>query len=626
MHPALLEYYNEELRHLRAMAGEFARENPAVAGRLGLDQFECADPYVERLLEGFAYLSARVHLKLDAEFPTFTEDLMNTVYPDYLAPLPSVMIASFAPDPDEGGLVSGFKLPRGTTLRSVLAPGEQTACEYRVAHEVELYPLRINAVEYVPNAGALSAMGINAGAAARSALRLKFLTTAGISVGDVELHDLVLHVRGTEGTGSKLYEFLTRQSPRVIVRDPATGQVMTSHQVTVEPVGFEDDEALLPESPASFEGYRLLREYFAMPECFHFVRVRNLRHLTQAIAGEQFELYLVAEFSNESLDHVLGVDNVVLFATPAINLFPMRADRINIEGGEREFHVVVDRVRPTDYEVYQVTTVAGHYAGEAMERPFTPVYQADMAAPLAVRANEPGRYFSVHRAPRVAADDQRRRITRSSYAGSEVYLSIVDGEQPPHGSGLQQLSVSATCTNRDLPLLLTGAANRAFALEAGAPVQGVAILAGPSRPREAKAFGSLAWRLINHLSLNYLSIAETPGQDSAAPLRRLLALYADESEPHVRRMLDGLVAIDTKPVVRRIGHVGPIVAARGLQITVTCEEAAFGPGGVFTFGAILERFFAKYTSINSFTETVLLGSTGQELVRWPPRTGLRRLL
>ncbi len=149
MDPELLEYYNRELLYIREMGGEFASEFPKIAGRLGLDGFDCADPYVERLLEGFAFLAARIHHKMDAEFPKFTDHLLEMVFPNYLAPKPSMAIVQFTPQSDEGSLDGGYPIPRHSNLRSLLGPNEQTACTYRTCHDLMLWPIKLADARYV---------------------------------------------------------------------------------------------------------------------------------------------------------------------------------------------------------------------------------------------------------------------------------------------------------------------------------------------------------------------------------------------------------------------------------------------------------------------------------------------
>ena len=626
MHPALLEYYDEELRHLREVAGEFAREFPKVAGKLGLDQFECADPYVERLLEGFAFMAARVRLKLDAEFPQFTEELLGIVYPDYLAPLPSAVVVEFTPDRLEAGLVSGFRVARGTSLRSAIPPGEQTACEYRLAHDVDLYPLVVESFDYLPSVGAIAALGIKVPAGTRSGLRLRLAVTAGIPARDLELNALRIFLRGGEGIAGRLYELIVRDPLALWVRDGETGDVLgrVDSAECVTALGFSDEEAMLPNAPASFEGYRLLREYFMMPERFLFAGLNGFRHQMRRVTESRFELIVLSGVHAPELEGIVNASNVALFAAPAANLFSRRTDRINVSGTEREFHVVVDRARPRDFEVFAIEEVKGFLANDAAEQHFTPMYQAPV---IGIETGPGGMHYTTRRTPRLVSSAQRRRGPRSGYSGSEVYLALVDGQAPPVSPDLQQLSVRALCTNRDLPLAMAiGRGLSDFTLETGAPVEALKIVAGPTRPQAAPFQGETAWRLINHLSLNYTSLAENRESDDALPLRRMLGLYADANEPHVRRMLESIVNVKARPVVRRIGPVQQIVAARGVEVTVVCEESGFTGTGLFLFGAMLERFIAKYATINSFTETVIRNTFGTEVMRWPARTGLRRLL
>jgi type VI secretion system protein ImpG len=244
----LLSYYNRELQYLRETGTEFARDFPKIAGRLGLKEFSCADPYVERLLEGFAFLAARVQLKLDAEFPRFTQSLLETVYPQYLSPTPSMAVCQFQPDPNEGGLAAGYRLPRGTALRSVLGRGETTACEYRTAHELTLWPLKIVEARYVTRE--LGSLGLPAGAdGARAALRIRLACTAGVTFDQLKLDDLTFHLLGSGATPTRLYEHVFAHGRSVAVM-PTSRSAKWPAQVLrdrpIQQVGFADDQALLP--------------------------------------------------------------------------------------------------------------------------------------------------------------------------------------------------------------------------------------------------------------------------------------------------------------------------------------------------------------------------------------------
>jgi type VI secretion system protein ImpG len=270
-----------------------------------------------------------------------------------------------------------------------------------------------------------------------------------------------------------------------------------------------------------------------------------------------------------------------------------------------------------------VTGVTGFGVGNENQQEFLPFYAlTDLAAMAEARA-----FFATNREPRLLSSRQRARGPRSSYIGSELFISLVDGNEAPYRHDLRQLGVETLCTNRDLPLdVPIGKGPTDFILQLSAPVESVRCVAGPSKPRPSFGEGDAAWRLISHLSLNYLSLVDSNPEQGAAALRELLSLYADLDELHITRQLEGLRSISTRPVTRRALIPGPISFCRGLEITVTCGEESFEGTGVFLLGAVLDRFFAKYVSINSFTETVLRTLGRGEIMRWRTRIGQRHTL
>jgi type VI secretion system protein ImpG len=275
-----------------------------------------------------------------------------------------------------------------------------------------------------------------------------------------------------------------------------------------------------------------------------------------------------------------------------------------------------------DYEVYDVLEVAGFSEGGDRARTFEPFYaMRDMPV------EEGGAYFTLRRVPRMMSERQATRGPRSGYMGNDAYLQIVDSREAPFRSDLRQLAIETLCTNRDLPLLLaTGQGKTDFTLVAGAPVRSVRVVAGPTRPHAPLAEGEAAWRLIGHLSLNYLSLADSDEKQGAAAMRELLALYGDLSEPAVRKQIEGVRSISHRPVLRRVAQGAATSWVRGLEIGLTFDEAAFQGSGVFVLGSVLERFFARYVSLNSFTQTVIRTVERGEIARWPARIGNRTLV
>jgi type VI secretion system protein ImpG len=625
MNPRFLRYYSQELQHLREVGGEFARAYPKIAGRLGLDGFDCADPYVERLLEGFSFLTARVQMKIDAEFPRFTQHLSELVYPHFLAPTPSMAVVQLQPDLSNPSLKQGFRVARGSQLRSVLGKGDTTACEYRTAHEVTLWPVELREAKFITLAGQGDAA---LPGAARAGIRLRIATVGGVPLRELPLERLVLHLRGGDQMPARIHEKILAGVEGVLVQPVAggggVGGVHTLLPKTaVAPVGFADDEALLPVSRRTFQGYRLLQEYFAFPQRFLFFEIGGLRAALARCPGTEVEITILLNRGDAQLEQALDVSNFALNCTPAANLFQKRADRINVSGEQFEYHVLVDRTRPMDFEVHGIESVTGYGTGPDSEQEFRPFYTARDIGSL----HQDKAFYQLRREQRMLSQRQRRDGPRSSYVGSETFISIVDAAEAPYRSDLRQLGLNVWCTNRDLPLSMPlGVGKTDFILDSGAPVTAVRCVAGPSEPHPSFAQGAIAWRLLNHLSLNYLSLLDTDPQQGAVALRELLALYCHAADLNAQRQVEGVRSIASSAVTRRMPSPGPITFGRGLQLTLTLDDAAFEGSGAFLLGAVLARFFGQYVSINSFAETVVRTIARGEIMRWPAAGGVCAIL
>lgn len=314
------------------MGAEFAKQFPKIAGRLGgLDEFQpCRDPFVERLLEGFAFLTARVQRKLDAEFPRFTQSLLETVYPHHLAPTASMCIVQFQPDFDESGLADGFVVPNGTSIYSILGKGEQTRCEYRTAHEVTLWPVRVNQADYYTRE--LASIGVPELSGTAAGVRIRLQSTAGLKFSDLKMNSLAFYLTGVGETAMRLYEQFFANAVAVVVQpasQPATWQKVLAPSC-IRAVGFENDEKLLPYDARSFQGYRLLHEYFAFPQRFMFVEIADLGDAVASCDETGLDLIVLFERRNADLEGIVSADNFGLFCSPAINLFEKRLDRIPV--------------------------------------------------------------------------------------------------------------------------------------------------------------------------------------------------------------------------------------------------------------------------------------------------------
>ena len=624
MDPRLLRYYNEELQHLREMGAEFAQQFPKIAARLGVDGIEVSDPYVERLLEGFAFLTGRVQLKLDAEFPRFTQRMLEILYPQYLAPTPSMLIAQFRPDTNDANLANGFVIPRASSMKSQLGKGDATACEFRTAYDVRLLPIEVAAASYFSFAPDLPLNQLPGGARVKGGVRLRLKAGGGLRFDQIDLATLPIHFAGGDEVAFKLHELFLGACIGMLVLPPERPVAWYEFVAAgaVRPLGYADDQALLPVTLRGFQGYRLLHEYFAFPQRFLFAELGGLGPALRRCNRDEIEIVLLFARGDATLEPVVDAANFALHCTPAINLLSKRVDRIHLSDGTYAYHVVVDRTRPMDFEIYDLDNVSGFGSGADTQREFLPFYAA-------YHTEDPSQdaYYTLSREPRLLSAEQKRTGFRSSYVGSEVFISLVDPEEAPFPADVKQLSISATCTNRDLPLTMpVGVGKTDFVLDSSAPVVSIRTLKGPSRPYSALREGGVAWRFINHLSLNYLSLLNNDVRQGAAALREMLELYGLGGEAAIIKQVEGLQGVRVKPLVRRFPLPGPVTFGRGLEIEIEIDEMAFQGASPFLFGAVMEQFFARYVSINSFTETVLRTSRRGEIMRWVPRCGDRPII
>lgn len=633
MNETLLGYYEQELRYLREMGGEFATAFPKVASRLGLDAFECADPYVERLLEGFSFLSARVRMELDAQFPAFTQHLAEMIYPGLLAPTPSMAVVQFEPDATHPALARGATVPRGTALASQLDRDGTTRCEFRTAHAVTMWPLRLAQVRYRAFDRLPTGLDCEIVRTPKAMLTLKFEWHPGAQAAAYSLDRLPLYLRGTDGLAERLYMQMTG---RVCGAYLCAGEGRRPHYAPlparcVAALGFEDAQALLPASAATYRGCRLLREYFAFAQRFSFVELARME-AAACCESASFEIALLLDTFDETLQSSVNESNFALHCTPAINLFARRADRIAIDDRRFEHHVIVDRTRPLDFEVFSVEGIEGYMAGRTCTRRFAPFYRAGDPR---TREDSPG-YFQTRRAPRVLSAADRAYGPRSHYAGTEVFVALVDPAEAPYPEGLQQLGVDVLCTNRHLPLAMpVGAGSSDFTCGADLPaIERIRCLAGPSAPRLPLSDRAGQWRLIEMLSASRLPLFEhiesnAGGRSSACDahaLRRWLSALCPIADEAALQQIAQLSEASARAVTRRLPLPGPACFGRGLEIELTFDDAAWSGARASVFAAVLAAALADYMPINQFAQTLVRTPARGVVMRYPARAGQCEIL
>ena len=597
-------YYERELSFLRQMGAEFATKYQKIAGRLLLEADRTEDPHVERLLQGVALLTARIQRKLDDELPEITDALLGVLYPHYLAPMPSMAIVQFVHDPTQGQLTSGYHIAPGATLYA--QPVQGTSCRFRTCYPVTLWPLKITSAR-VDMPDRIGPMLRETAAV----IRIEIQCVGGATFADLDLTKLRVFLDGESSLTYALYESLCNHTCQVQLRSlgglPGQ-QPIVLPPTCVQPVGFAPDEGMLPYTPHSFLGYRLLQEYWCFPDKFLFVDLGELDQAARAGFSQGLEVVICLN-RRPQFEQPITPRTFRLGCTPIINLFEQRAEPIRVTQVQTEYRVIPDIARPTTTEVYTVETVhsISPYVEEAIR--FQPFYSFKHAADRG--------------AQQVFWYTTRRPSPRQGDEGTEVYLSLVDLNFQPTLPAVETLTIHTTCTNRDLPDKLPfGGGSGELQMEGASPARIYCLTKLTETLRPTRRRGA-QWRLISNLALNYLSLCEG-GKEA---LQEILQLYNFADTAAIRQQIVGITNVSSRRVVGRPASMPWNGVCRGLEVTIEFDEDNFVGSGVFLFASVLEKFLGLYVSLNSFTQLVATTLQREEPVkRWPPRAGEQILL
>jgi type VI secretion system protein ImpG len=607
----LFSYYNRELSYIRRHAARFAELHPKVAARLRLGPDGSEDPHVERLLQGFAYLTGRIRHKLDDEFPEITQALLGVLYPHYLAPIPSCSIVQLDLGEGQNELAAGVIAPRGQRLETDPIQGEP--CRFQTAYPVALLPIdvRLAALTSAPFTAPPTPRAHTAQAVLRIVLgcrspRLRFK--------DLNLKRLRFYLRGQTQHSLKLYEMLFNHAVEAAFANrPDDKGAVALGLDALKPVGFERDESLFPYPPQSFIGYRLLTEFFVFPQKFLFVDV-DVPAAALARSENQLELFVYLNRTAQDLEPNISADSFKLGCTPMVNLYPQTAEPIRLTHQSFDYRVTPDLRRPLSHEVYSFDRVIAT-APDGREVEYAPFFSVKHARP-----GSEGPFW--HSSRRLAADALpagEPAIDR----GTEVYLSLVDGSFNPMAPADWTIHVETTCTNRDLAARLPfggGQPKLQFA-EGGGPVTRITCLTAPTQTIRSHLREEGLWRLVSHLSLNHLSL--TDGTDGADALREILMLYDFTESAVNRNQIDGVREVSAKRVLGRIHGA----VCRGVEVEVKFDEGRFLGNGLYLFASVLERFLTLYASVNTFTRMVATLSRREGVYkRFPARAGEKIVL
>jgi len=587
---SLKDRFSEELRYLRESGADFAKDNPQLARFLGKDS---GDPDVERLLEGFAFLTARLRLKLEDDLPELTHPMLQLLWPNYLRPLPSATIIQFTPE--KQAFSKPRAIPKGTRLFSV--PVEGVACEYRTCTEVTLHPFIISDAQatHTPE---------------HTVVRIELETLVDRPLNTLGCDSLDIHLSGDDRCAQTLYLWLAQYLKYISMT--INGEVRRLPASSLAFPGLRPEEALLPYPQNVFDGYRILQEYLVFPQRFHFFTLTGLGERWPAQGSAQVRIDF--HFSRPLPGAMpVGVDDFCLFCTPAVNLLHRSAEPIDLSGERAHTLLKPSGSAAHGYEIFSVDrvistrTMADGGPGEPL-RVFQPF--ESFAHEIEHVQGRATLYYRCQLEASLLGDGMTHRI------------AFVRADTSAYRGTLETASIDLTCTNRDLPLALN-AGDICVVNEFTPPLTTYRNLQRPTRPCRTVLDGQLQWALISNLSLNYLSLL------SADPLKAVIraydfaALHDIQRARTTRKRLDAIGDVQTAPLDWLINGQ-PV---RGLHTRLQLDQQGFlCEGDLYLFSCVLAHFFALYASINSFHQLEVINTTNNEHYTWPPLTGKQPLI
>lgn len=577
------KYYQSELAYLRALGKEFSLANPSIAGLLAE---RGGDPDVERLLEGFAFLAARIRERSEDCIPEMVHDLTEMLLPHYLRPLPAASIVECLPV--SGTLRTRYRLPCHTEISSGSIEG--TRCLFRTTADIDLLPLTIQEVVLD------SAIG------AAPVLRVQMLAPTPALPTVFQPEGIRFYIHGDLPLASTLLLWIARHLRGVEIRGLGSRGAVLLPPHSVRIAGFDAELPLLPWPRFAPTGYRHLQEYFALPQKFLFFEVRGLDAV--GMREERFEIALRFERPPE-LSARIGRDNLRVNCVPVVNLFRASSDPVPLRALEEQHLLRAAEVNPSHMEIYSVDAAIGIPEGPGEQVPYEPFFAFSHGA----KGTE-GSYYRLRRQPSPLDD------------GIDTYISVNRPLDAGPGPGPVTLSLDLTCTNRSLPgrLNLADISQGSSAVSKLARFQSIVAVTKPVRP----AMGSeLHWRLLSHLAAMRSSLADVQ------VLRSMLSVYnvqgfVDQQAGRINRLrIEGIRRIEATAVRHLLGSA-PV---RGTRLGIELDEANFAsPGDAFLFASVVDELLAARTSLNTFTELTVRLQPSQRDYAWPPRNGGRALL
>jgi type VI secretion system protein ImpG len=607
----LLPYYEKELAYIRQQGARFANEHPKIAGRLGISADTIEDPHVSRLIESFAYLNARIHHKLDDDFPELSEGLLQVVFPHYQRHIPSMSIVNFSADKEQ--LESSYKIASKTLVETEQYQGE--TCKFSTVYPVTLLPIEVISVKVMGRPFATPGANLARGSNTVVHIKLKTFSDS-IDIKTLDLSILRFYLKGQSQHIYPLYEALFNEiNTLVLTADESDLQPTVCPIDAIKTVGFQEDEGIIPYPVNSHMGYRLLTEYFIFPEKFLFIDFVSLNAYIPDSASNEINLYVYLEKEHLELEHHISKENWILGCSPVVNLFEHKVDPIKVDLTQDQYQVIPDVRRPHGFEVYNVTSVQALCSnGEKFVIP--PLY--------GLTHENLNKQIQSFWQPHVKSSSLHNSIRDEA---THTFLRIVDRNLNQYALSAKTLLIEAMCSNRLLPEKLPYNLDqpRLECVNSAPPCHKIRFIIQPTQRIQPPLRDGAQWRLISHLNLNHLSIQGS--ENPLEALKEILRLYDFKDSSATRSQIDSLVELNAKSISAPLLIDGRTSICRGTEVTLTVDDLHFSGSSSYLFATVLEHFFALYGSINSFTRLIAKRKNKEGyLKKCSPRAGSKALL
>jgi type VI secretion system protein ImpG len=586
------KYYQDELSYLRELGTEFASAYPAIAPMLAESG---GDPDVERLLEGVAFLTGKLRQKIDDELPEVIHSVSALLFPHYVRQIPATSIVQFTPLPNV--VREKVVVARNSEVGSV--PVENVSCRFRTTQEVELLPLSIEDVR------------VDTGARLAQTLRIELKVTGGAALAALEMSKIRFYIHGERRLQDDLRLWIGAHIDGVAIAAVDSGgndsAVLTLPARTVSLCGFSEEEALIPFPKTVYPGYRLLQEYFTLPQKYAFFEVSGLEALPTDRLGDRFAILLSFKDGLPSGTRVQK-DNLRLFCTPVVNLFSHTADPLKPDVTKYEYLARPSGGQPEAYEIYSIDKVTG------------------IARRTSQRVDIPSFYSFDHELHSIASQNvvfyQSHLRSATIGEGVDIYLSFGTPQDSGAIPEFDVISIEATCTNRHYPSQLkVGDINVATATSPA--VATFSNLVGVTPPLPPPVGRELQWRVLAHMAMSYRSIAELEVLRSTVDIYNFQAVHDRQAARANQLRMGAIKSVNVKPT-DRLYRGAPV---RGVRAEVEIDENGFaGEGEMYLFASVLNEMFASYVSLNSFTQLQVRGTNSNVVYLWDPKSGNRTLI